>query len=135
MEKDGTKWCDVFPGTGQCDAVGWCWASYSRISTIAPFQGRRTALFYSQTTTSGPYNIILIFFLSPPVLVLVEVSPSRPLGVCWRRCRCRRTACSSRSSSQLLFKSSMLCRVLYGVIFPPIFSPPLTISTRSSAFF
>ncbi len=45
------------------------------------------------------------------LLVLVEVSPSRRLGACWKRCCWMRTAFSSPGPSQLFFKSSMLCSV------------------------
>ena len=62
-------------------------------------------------------------------------TPLRPLYACLRRFWWMRTAFSSRGSSRLLFKSSILCSVLHWVIFRPIFSPPLTISTRSSTFF
>jgi hypothetical protein len=55
------------------------------------------------------------------VLVLVEVSPSRRLGACWRRCCWMRTAFSSRGPSQLFFGSSMLCSVSSWVVFHPIF--------------
>ena len=55
------------------------------------------------------------------LLVLVEVSPSRRLGACWRRCCWMRTAFSSRGPSQLFFGSSMLCSVSSWVVFHPIF--------------
>ena len=70
------------------------------------------------------------------VVVVVEVSPSRRLGACWRRCCWMRTAFSSRGPSQLFFGSSMLCSVSSWVVFHPIFFPlHPTISTRSSAIF
>ncbi len=128
------KWCDVSPRDGamRCSRLVLglilpdlyhCSPSGTEDCTLLlPDYDLRSVQHYSK-------------LLSPPVLVLVEVSPSRPLGACWRRCRCRRTAFSSSSSSQLLFKSSMLCSLLHGVVFRPIFSPPLIISTRSSAFF
>jgi hypothetical protein len=76
------------------------------------------------------------FFQEWILFVLVEVSPSRRLGACWRHCCWMRTAFSSRGPSQLFFGSSMLCSVSSWVVFHPIFFPlHSTISTRSSAIF
>jgi hypothetical protein len=55
------------------------------------------------------------------LLVLVEVSPSRRLGACWRHCCWVRTAFSSCGPSQMFFRSSMLCSVSSWVVFHPIF--------------
>jgi hypothetical protein len=49
------------------------------------------------------------------------LSPSRCLGACLRRCCWMRTAFSSRRSSQLFFKSSMLCSVTFELFFVRFF--------------
>ncbi len=111
-------------------------SSYKKVFSIKSPHGPGGVFFAWQRTSGGylattGYDQVWSTYL---YLYFFEVSPSRPLGASLRRWWMR-TAFSLRSSSQLLFKSSMLCSVLYGVVFHLIFFPPLTISSRSSAFF
>ncbi len=81
-------------------------------------------------------SLRLAMLLTTCLLVLVEVSPSRPLGACWRQLWWMRTPffhVVRLDCYSTLHCCTLSFVVLFFVWF--FFSPPLTISTLSSAFF